>query len=134
MPTKMMAQGSLIAVFGLTALLIAGVVVVVAAVLGPRATYSEKASAYECGFEPFGDARDTFDVHFYLVAIMFIIFDIEIAFLFPWAQRSWTATFASRGVALLFLFILAVGLAFEWRLGLLRWKTAAIAQTYSPTK
>lgn len=129
-----MSQGSLLAVFGLTALVIAGVVVLVAVVLGPRRTYSEKASAYECGFEPFGDARDTFDVHFYLVAIMFIIFDIEIAFLFPWAQASWTASFASRAVALLFLFILAVGLVFEWRLGLLRWKTAAVAQTYSPTK
>ena len=129
-----MSQGSLLAVFGFTAFLIAGVVVIVAVVLGPRRTYSEKASAYECGFEPFGDARDTFDVHFYLVAIMFIIFDIEIAFLFPWAQASWTASFASRSVALLFLFILAVGLAFEWRLGLLRWKTAAVAQTYSVNK
>lgn len=129
-----MSQGSLLAVFGLTALLVAGVVIIVAAVLGPRRTYSEKASAYECGFEPFGDARDTFDVHFYLVAIMFIIFDIEIAFLFPWAQASWTATLASRGVALLFLFILAVGLRFEWRLGLLRWKSVAVAQTYTAQK
>lgn len=129
-----MAQGSLLAVFGLTALIVAGVVIVVAAVLGPRRTYSEKASAYECGFEPFGDARDTFDVHFYLVAIMFIIFDIEIAFLFPWAQASWFATFSSRAVALVFLFILAVGLRFEWRLGLLRWKSASIAQTYSNNK
>jgi NADH-quinone oxidoreductase subunit A len=130
----MMSQGGLLAIFGLTALLIAGVVVLVAVILGPRRTYSEKASAYECGFEPFGDARDTFDVHFYLVAIMFIIFDIEIAFLFPWAQASQTATFASRGVALLFLLILAVGLVFEWRLGLLRWKTAAVVKTYSETK
>jgi NADH-quinone oxidoreductase subunit A len=129
-----MSQGGLLAVFGVTALLIAGVVILVAAVLGPRRTYSEKASAYECGFEPFGDARDTFDVHFYLVAIMFIIFDIEIAFLFPWAQRSQLATLSSRLVALLFLFILAVGLVFEWRLGLLRWKTAAITQTYSEAK
>jgi NADH-quinone oxidoreductase subunit A len=129
-----MSQGSLLAVFGLTSLLIAGVIIVVAAVLGPRRTYSEKASAYECGFEPFGDARDTFDVHFYLVAIMFIIFDIEIAFLFPWAQASWVSSFSARLVALLFLFILAVGLRFEWRLGLLRWKSASIAQTYSKAK
>lgn len=126
-----MSQGSLLAVFGLVSLVIAAAFIVVAAVLGSRRTYAEKASAYECGFEPFGDARDTFDVHFYLVAIMFIIFDIEIAFLFPWAQASWFATFSSRLVALLFLFILAVGLRFEWRLGLLRWKSASIAQTYS---
>ncbi|HEY6453550.1 MAG TPA: NADH-quinone oxidoreductase subunit A [Steroidobacteraceae bacterium] len=82
---------------------------------------AEKLSAYECGFEPFEDTRMKFDVRYYLVAILFIIFDLEIAFLFPWAValgRIGHYGLAAMGV---FLFILVVGFAFEWKKGALEW-------------
>jgi NADH-quinone oxidoreductase subunit A len=81
----------------------------------------EKLSAYECGFEPFEDSRGRFDVRYYLVAILFIIFDLEIAFLFPWAValgRIGRYGMASMGV---FLLILVVGFAYEWKKGALEW-------------
>lgn len=82
----------------------------------------EKLSAYECGFEAFEDTRDRFDVRFYLVAILFIIFDLEVAFLFPWA-----ITLADTGAygfwsMFIFLFILTVGFVYEWRKGALEWE------------
>ena len=84
--------------------------------------YAEKLSAYECGFEAFDDARRKFDVRFYLVAILFIIFDLEVAFLFPWA-----VSLADIGVfgflsMLVFLGILTVGFIYEWRKGALDWE------------
>jgi NADH-quinone oxidoreductase subunit A len=83
---------------------------------------AEKLSAYECGFEAFEDARMQFDVRFYLVAILFVIFDIETAFMFPWA-----VVLDSIGVfglieMLLFLFILVVGFAYAWKKGALQWE------------
>ena len=83
---------------------------------------SEKLSAYECGFEAFDDARSRFDVRFYLVAILFIIFDLEVAFLFPWA-----VAFGDIGVfgfwsMVIFLAILTVGFIYEWRKGALEWE------------
>jgi NADH-quinone oxidoreductase subunit A len=83
---------------------------------------SEKLSAYECGFEAFSDTRIKFDVRFYLVAILFIIFDLEIAFLFPWA-----ITFSELGVAgyasmMVFLGILTIGFIYEWKKGALDWE------------
>lgn len=82
----------------------------------------EKLSPYECGFEPFGDARSKFDVRFYLVAILFIIFDLEVAFLFPWA-----ITLGKIGVfgfwsMVGFLGLLTVGFVYEWRKGALDWE------------
>jgi NADH-quinone oxidoreductase subunit A len=82
---------------------------------------AEKASAYECGFEAFDDARARFDVRYYLVAILFIVFDLEIAFLFPWAvalKSIGTTGLVAMGV---FLFILVVGFAYEWKRGALEW-------------
>lgn len=90
--------------------------------LKKRRPDKEKVSAYECGFEPFGDARGKFDVRFYLVAILFIIFDLEIAFLFPWAialKSIGTTGFFSM---MFFLFVLAVGFAYEWKKGALEWE------------
>lgn len=83
---------------------------------------SEKLSAYECGFEAFDDARSRFDVRFYLVAILFIIFDLEVAFLFPWA-----VAFGDIGVfgfcsMVVFLGVLTVGFIYEWRKGALEWE------------
>ena len=90
-------------------------------VFGPHKPDAEKLSAYECGFEPFEDSRIKFDVRYYLVAILFIVFDLEIAFLFPWAvalRKIGTLGIAAMGV---FLLILVVGFVYEWKKGALEW-------------
>ncbi|MGB5245247.1 MAG: NADH-quinone oxidoreductase subunit A [Woeseia sp.] len=81
----------------------------------------EKLSAYECGFEPFEDSRNKFDVRYYLVAILFIIFDLEIAFLFPWAVSLDTIGGFGLIAMGIFLAILVVGFAYEWKKGALEW-------------
>lgn len=90
--------------------------------LGPKRPNAEKNSPYECGFGPFGDARIPFDVRFYLVAILFIIFDLETAFLVPWAvvfrKTGW---FGITAMAI-FLGILVVGFIYEWKKGALEWE------------
>jgi len=90
--------------------------------LGPKKPDAQKNSPYECGFEAFEDARMKFDVRFYLVAILFIIFDLEIAFLFPWAvvlDEIGTFGLLAMGV---FLSLLVVGFIYEWRKGALEWE------------
>jgi NADH-quinone oxidoreductase subunit A len=82
----------------------------------------EKLSPYECGFEPFGDARAKFDVRFYLVAILFIIFDLEVAFLFPWAISLGKIGAFGFWSMFSFLFVLAVGFTYEWKKGALDWE------------
>ena len=100
---------------------LAGVMVVASFVVGPNRPDVEKNSAYECGFEPFDDARMKFDVRYYLVAILFIIFDLEIAFLFPWAvSLDSVGRFGLLAMAL-FLAILVVGFIYEWKKGALEW-------------
>ena len=84
--------------------------------------YPEKVSAYECGFEPFDDARRRFDVRFYLVAILFIIFDLEVAFLFPWAVSLGEIGVFGFWSMVIFLAVLTVGFAYEWRKGALEWE------------
>jgi len=91
-------------------------------VLGPRRPYDEKLSPYECGFEPFEDAQMKFDVRFYLVAILFIIFDLEIAFLFPWAVVLDEIGMFGLLAMFLFLAILVVGFIYEWKKGALEWE------------
>lgn len=83
---------------------------------------AEKLSAYECGFEAFGDARAEFDVRFYLVAILFIIFDLEIAFLFPWAIALGTIGWFGFWSMMVFLAVLTVGFIYEWKKGALDWE------------
>ena len=83
---------------------------------------SEKLSAYECGFEAFDDARSQFDVRFYLVAILFIIFDLEVAFLFPWAVSLRAVGMFGFVSMVIFLAILTVGFIYEWRKGALEWE------------
>ena len=95
--------------------------IVINFIFSPKNPDPEKLSAYECGFEPFSDSRMEFDVRFYLVAILFIIFDLEIAFLFPWA-----ISLGSNGVLgfwsmMIFLFILTIGFIYEWKKGALDW-------------
>ena len=82
----------------------------------------EKLSAYECGFSPFSDSRIKFDVRFYLVAILFIIFDLEIAFLFPWAVSLGNIGLLGFYSMMAFLFILTVGFVYEWKKGALEWE------------
>ena len=98
------------------------VFILAAAVLAPKAPDPEKLSAYECGFNAFDDARMKFDVRFYLVSILFIIFDLEVAFLFPWA-----VTLGKIGVfgfwsMMIFLGVLTVGFIYEWKKGALDWE------------
>lgn len=90
-------------------------------VLGRRNPYPEKNAPYECGFPPFGDARMRFDVRFYLVAILFIIFDIEVAFLFPWAVALLDIGWAGFASVVAFLGVLAIGFVYEWKKGALEW-------------
>ena len=100
-----------------------GVILILAAVvLAVRNPDPEKVSAYECGFNAFDDARMKFDVRFYLVSILFIIFDLEVAFLFPWAvtlgEIGWFGFLSMMG----FLGVLTVGFIYEWRKGALDWE------------
>ena len=83
---------------------------------------SEKNSAYECGFEAFDDARNKFDVRFYLVAILFIIFDLEVAFLFPWAVALGEIGLFGFWSMVIFLAILTIGFIYEWKKGALEWE------------
>lgn len=91
-------------------------------VLGPRKPDSEKLSPYECGFEAFEDARMKFDVRYYLVAILFILFDLEIAFLFPWAVVLKEVGMFAFVAMMVFLAILVVGFIYEWKKGALDWE------------
>ncbi len=91
-------------------------------ILGPRRPNSEKLSSYECGFESFEDARMKFDVRFYLVAILFIIFDLEIAFLFPWAVALDAIGMTGLIAMAVFLAVLVIGFIYEWKKGALEWE------------
>jgi NADH-quinone oxidoreductase subunit A len=90
--------------------------------LGPSKPDAAKLSPYECGFEAFEDARMQFDVRYYLVAILFILFDLEIAFLFPWAVSLGTIGFVGFLSMMIFLAILVVGFIYEWSKGALDWE------------
>ena len=100
------------------ALVMAGIPLLVA----PKRPDSEKLSAYECGFEAFDDSRGRFDVRFYLVAILFIIFDLEVAFLFPWAVSLRDVGLLGFWSMMIFLTILTVGFIYEWKKGALEWE------------
>jgi NADH-quinone oxidoreductase subunit A len=100
-----------------------GIVILAAGrALGPHRPDAEKLSPYECGFEAFEDARMKFDVRYYLVAILFIIFDLEIAFLFPWAVALKEIGMVGFAAMMLFLVILVVGFIYEWKKGALEWE------------
>ena len=95
---------------------------VIGKLLGPHRPDPEKLSAYECGFEAFGDTRMQVDIRYYLVAILFILFDLEIAFLFPWAVSLGTIGFIGFMSMMIFLGILVVGFVYEWGKGALDWE------------
>ncbi len=111
-----------ILIFLLIAGVVAGVMVGGSRLVAPNNPYPEKLSAYECGFEPFDDARRRFDVRFYLVAILFIIFDLEVAFLFPWAISLGAIGVFGFLSMMGFLAVLTVGFIYEWNKGALEWE------------
>jgi NADH-quinone oxidoreductase subunit A len=101
---------------------IALAMIIASAVLARQKPNSEKLSPYECGFDPFEDARVRFDVRYYLVAILFIIFDLEVAFLFPWAVSLGDIGMFGFWSMIVFLGVLTVGFIYEWRKGALEWE------------
>ncbi|CAJ2376118.1 MAG: NADH-quinone oxidoreductase subunit A [Gammaproteobacteria bacterium] len=98
------------------------IAIAVGRVLAPSKPYHDKLTPYECGFEAFEDSRMKFDVRYYLVAILFIIFDLEIAFLFPWAVAFGDIGVFGFWAMMVFLAVLVVGFAYEWKKGALDWE------------
>jgi NADH-quinone oxidoreductase subunit A len=98
------------------------ILILAAAVIAVRNPDPEKVSAYECGFNAFDDARMKFDVRFYLVSILFIIFDLEVAFLFPWAVAFKDISMVGFWSMMVFLGVLTIGFAYEWKKGALGWE------------
>jgi NADH-quinone oxidoreductase subunit A len=111
-----------ILIFMFVTLVTGSVFIIAGKILGPSRPDAEKNSPYECGFEAFEDSRMKFDVRYYLVAILFIIFDLEIAFLFPWAiVLDQIGTFGLLSMAI-FLSVLVIGFIYEWKKGALEWE------------
>jgi NADH-quinone oxidoreductase subunit A len=110
-----------LAIYTIVVFIVTAVILLLNSLLSPKRIDVEKAMSYECGFDPFVDTRIPFDVGFYLVAILFLIFDIEVAFLFPWAlgfrQLGWVGFWTMW----VFMFILLVGFFYEWKKGALEW-------------
>ena len=111
-----------IILFLIIALILSVGFIVINFLFSPKKPDPEKLSTYECGFEPFSDSRMEFDVRFYLVAILFIIFDLEIAFLFPWAISLGKIGLLGFISMMIFLVILTVGFIYEWKKGALDWE------------
>lgn len=109
-------------VFLAVGMTVGAVMIALGFILGTRRPDSEKLSPYECGFEAFEDARMKFDVRYYLVAILFILFDLEIAFLFPWAVVLGKIGMVGMLAMVVFLGILVVGFIYEWKKGALEWE------------
>lgn len=109
-------------IFLVIGLAVGAVMIALGYVLSPHKPDKEKLSPYECGFEAFGDARMKFDVRYYLVAILFIIFDLEIAFLFPWAIVLEDIGMFGYVAMAIFLGILVIGFIYEWKKGALEWE------------
>jgi NADH-quinone oxidoreductase subunit A len=122
MATQLLSEYFPIVIFLGIAMGLAIVMVAASYLVAQQKPYAEKDSAYECGFEPFGDARSKFDVRFYLVSILFIIFDLEIAFLFPWAVALGKIGAYGFWSMVTFLGVLTVGFIYEWRKGALDWE------------
>lgn len=111
-----------ILIFIAIGLLVGTIAITAGFIIGPRRPDSAKLSPYECGFEAFEDSRIKFDVRYYLVAILFIIFDLEIAFLFPWAIVLGRIGLFGLLAMAMFLSILVVGFIYEWKKGALEWE------------
>ena len=119
---QLLSQYLPILIFLAIAVGLAGAALLASYILAQQKPDSEKVSAYECGFEAFGDARSRFDVRFYLVAILFIIFDLEVAFLFPWAITLGEIGMFGFWSMMVFLGVLTIGFVYEWKKGALEWE------------
>lgn len=113
---------SIILIFLVASTFLSIIIFLLSYFLTPQNSDQEKVSAYECGFNPFDDARTTFDIRFYLVAILFLIFDLEISFLFPWSVVLNNLSNVGFWVMIVFLIILTVGFIYEWFKGALEWE------------
>jgi NADH-quinone oxidoreductase subunit A len=122
MSNPLLVQYLPILVFLAIATVVAGAMIAASLVVGKQKPDAEKLSAYECGFEAFEDARSKFDVRFYLVSILFIIFDLEVAFLFPWAVALGDIGMFGFWSMMVFLGILTIGFIYEWKKGALEWE------------
>ena len=111
-----------IIIFIVLALVMALLMVLASWIIGKNKPDDQKLSPYECGFDAFEDTRSQFDVRFYLVAILFIIFDLEVAFLFPWAVSLGSIGMIGFWSMIVFLIVLTVGFIYEWRKGALEWE------------
>ena len=111
-----------ILVFFIIAIIMAAIFVLLPILVVKQKPDAEKLSAYECGFEAFTDMRKQFDVRFYLVAILFIIFDLEVAFLFPWAVALGSIGMFGFVSMMIFLGVLTIGFIYEWKKGALEWE------------
>ena len=121
-PESLLIEYLPILVFLIMASGLSVMMVVASLIVGVRRPDAEKLSAYECGFDAFDDTRGRFDIRFYLVAILFIIFDLEIAFLFPWAVTLGEIGLLGFWSMVVFLGILTVGFVYEWKKGALDWE------------
>lgn len=113
-------------IFFFVSFILVNLLLLISFILSSAKPDAEKVSPYECGFEPFSDSRMTFDVHFYIVAILFMIFDLEIAYLFPWAVNLGNLGFTGFFNMLFFLVILTLGFVYEWVRGALDWSKPRI--------
>ena len=121
-PQDLLIEYLPIVIFMIVAFGISGAMVLGSLLVAKQKPDPEKNSAYECGFEAFGDARTKFDVRFYLVTLLFIIFDLEIAFLFPWAISLKQIGLLGFWSMMVFLGVLTVGFIYEWKKGALDWE------------
>nr|YP_009317544.1 NADH dehydrogenase subunit 3 [Gelidium sclerophyllum]AOX48996.1 NADH dehydrogenase subunit 3 [Gelidium sclerophyllum] len=116
------SEYSVILIFIGLSFLLSSAIFILSYIVTPQKADQEKVSAYECGFNPFEDARTTFDIRFYLVAILFLIFDLEISFLFPWSLALGDLSSFGFWSMIIFLIILTVGFVYEWYKGALEWE------------
>lgn len=115
-------QFFLFLMFIVTAVLISSVLILIPQLLSKNMLDNKlKLASYECGFDPFSDSRIVFDIQYYILGILFILFDIEVFFIFSWTIVLKYLTFVGFGAMMLFLFILMIGFIFEWKAGLLDW-------------
>ena len=117
-----MIEYSSILLFIFVSLILSTIIPALSYIVGIKKPDPQKLSVFECGFDPFGDSRQKFEVRFFLVAILFIIFDLEISFLFPWSTVLDQLSTFGYWTMYIFLFILTIGLIYEWNKGGLEWE------------
>jgi len=108
-------------IFIVFSIVLSGILLTLSFLLAPNLANFEKSSSYECGFEPFGDGHNSFNLQFYIVGILFIIFDLEIAFMIPWAIVVGNLGVFGYWIMIFFLIILTIGFVYEWKKGALNW-------------